>query len=154
MNANVADVSGMRRAIEQAYQRFGALHGVIHAAGVVGDNGYGKSTTAIVTTVIGTFKPRHMVCWRWKKSSTAENLDFCLLVSSLTSILGGIGHAAYARRTSTWTCLRAGTTGHIPVPWLSVNFDVWRLSYDAAAIDSGFATTLKELGMSAEEATR
>src|SRR2546430_10610575 len=30
----------MRGAIEQAYQRFGNLHGVIHGAGVVGENGY------------------------------------------------------------------------------------------------------------------
>src|SRR5207244_11848349 len=38
-----------------------------------------------------------------------------------------------------------------PVPWLSVNWDVWRL--DDTARESGLGTTLKELGMSAPEAT-
>jgi acyl carrier protein len=37
------------------------------------------------------------------------------------------------------------------VPWLSVNWDVWRLP-DRTAFDSGLGTTLKELGMSVEEA--
>ena len=37
------------------------------------------------------------------------------------------------------------------VRWLSVNWDVWRL-HDQAAFGSGLGTTLKELGMSAEEA--
>ena len=39
VNANVADLGAMRGVIEQAYQRFGVLHGVIHAAGIVGNNG-------------------------------------------------------------------------------------------------------------------
>jgi hypothetical protein len=36
------------------------------------------------------------------------------------------------------------------VPWLSVNWDVWRLEH--TTMDSGRSTTLKELGMSAAEA--
>ena len=40
VNANVADATTpCARAVEEAYQRFGTLHGVIHAAGIVGDNG-------------------------------------------------------------------------------------------------------------------
>src|SRR6185503_5765709 len=35
--ANVADESAMRGVVARTYERFGALHGVIHAAGVVGD---------------------------------------------------------------------------------------------------------------------
>ena len=37
------------------------------------------------------------------------------------------------------------------MPWLSVNWDVWRV--DDSAMDSVLGTTLKDLGMSAAEAT-
>jgi len=39
-----------------------------------------------------------------------------------------------------------------PVPWLSVNWDVWRIPSEAHT-DSGLGATLKDMGMSAEEAT-
>ena len=55
-----------------------------------------------------------------------KTLDFCLLVSSLTSVLGGIGHAAYASSNVYMdSFVRRHNRSH-PVPWLSVNFDLWR----------------------------
>jgi acyl carrier protein len=76
-------------------------------------------------------------------------LDFCLLLSSLSSVLGGIGQAAYsaanifmdtfARRHS-----RSGAR------WLSVNWDLWRLGDER--VEPGAGSTLRDLGMSAPEA--
>src|SRR2546425_6429000 len=37
VNANVADARAMRSVVAQAEERFGALHGVIHGAGIVGE---------------------------------------------------------------------------------------------------------------------
>ena len=82
-----------------------------------------------------------------------KNLDFCLLLSSLTSVLGGIGQAAYASSNIYMDSFARRHNRTSPVPWLSVNWDVWRL-HSHTAIDSGLGTTLKELGMNAEEATR
>src|SRR6266516_5799245 len=79
-------------------------------------------------------------------------LDFCLLLSSLTSVLGGIGQAAYASSNIYMDSFARRHNRTSTVPWLSVNWDVWRL-HNHAATDSGLGTTLKELGMSAEEAT-
>ena len=79
VNASVADISAMRRVIEQAYQRFGTLHGVIHGAGIVGNKGYREIKESDLTIAMGTFRPRRTVCWRWNKVLDGKNLDFCLL---------------------------------------------------------------------------
>src|SRR5947207_14818838 len=73
-------------------------------------------------------------------------------MSSLTSVLGGIGQAAYASSNIYMDSFARKHNRTSAVPWLSVNWDVWRLR-GHAAFDSGLGTTLKELGMSAEEAT-
>ena len=47
-------------------------------------------------------------------------------MSSLTSVLGGIGHAAYASSNVYMdSFVRRHNRSH-SVPWLSVNFDLWR----------------------------
>jgi acyl carrier protein len=79
-----------------------------------------------------------------------KDLDFCLLMSSLVSVLGGIGQAAYASANLFMDAFARQHNRHSSVPWVSVNWDVWRL--DRAGLASGLGATLKELGLSAAEA--
>ena len=151
VNANVADVSGMRRAIEQAYQRFGALHGVIHAAGVVSDNGLQEINDCDYNNCERHFQAKAYGLVALEKVLDGRNLDFCLLVSSLTSMLGGVGHAAYAASNVYMDLFARRHNRSHGVPWLSVNFDLWR-SPNRSSIASGFGRTVEELGHSAEEA--
>ena len=153
MNANVADISAMRRVIERSYQRFGTLHGVIHGAGIVGNKGYREIKESDCDNCDGHFQAKAYGLLVLEQVLEGKALDFCLLLSSLTSVLGGIGHAAYASSNIYMDSFaRRHNRTSSPMPWLSVNWDVWRL-HDYAAIDSDLGTTLKELGMSAEEAT-
>ena len=153
VNASVADPSAMRGALEQAYQRFGALHGVIHGAGIVGDDGYREIKDSDCESCDRHFQAKAHGLRVLEEILDGKALDFCLLMSSLTSILGGIGQAAYASSNIYMDSFARRHNRTSPVPWLSVNWDVWRL-HDDAAIDSGLGTTLRELGMSAEEATQ
>jgi acyl transferase domain-containing protein len=153
VNTNVADVNGMRGAIERAYQSYGALHGVIHAAGIVGNNGYREIKDSDHENCDGHFQAKAHGLLVLEQVLDGKALDFCLLLSSLTSVLGGIGQAAYASSNIYMDTFarRHNRTG--PVPWRSVNWDVWRL-HGQTAIDAGLGKTFEELGMSAEEATR
>jgi acyl transferase domain-containing protein len=152
VNANVADISDMRGAIELAYQRFGDLHGVIHGAGIVGNSGYREIKDCDPDNCDGHFQAK--ACGLLVLTHVLEGkvLDFCLLLSSLTSVLGGIGQAAYASSNIYMDLFARRYNRTSSVPWLSVNWDVWRLQ-DRTATDSGVGETFKELGMSAEEAT-
>jgi len=157
LNANVADADAMRRVVEQATTRFGALHGVIHGAGIVGDDGYAEITDTDHATCDGHFSAKVYGLLALETALADTPLDFCLLMSSLTSVLGGIGQAAYAASNIYMDALARRHNRTCRVPWLSVNWDVWRLQDEGAparaATGAGLGGTLRELGMSATEAT-
>jgi NAD(P)-dependent dehydrogenase (short-subunit alcohol dehydrogenase family)/acyl carrier protein len=150
MNASVADAAAIRRVIEETYQHFGALHGVIHAAGIVGDDGYLEIKDSHPDRCEGHFQTKAHGLLALEELLDGKELDFCLLMSSLTSVLGGIGQAAYASANIYMDAFARRHNRTSPVPWLSVNWDVWRLEH--TTMDSGRSTTLKELGMNAAEA--
>jgi len=89
--ADVTDRTAMRGVVEAARERFGALNGVIHAAGVAGEGHFrsaeeGLSGAAMVAKVDGT-RVLEEVC--------GEDPDFFLLCSSVASAVGGLGGADY-----------------------------------------------------------
>lgn len=140
----------MRRVVEKTYQHFGALHGVIHGAGLVGDNSYLEIKDSDPDSCDGHFQAKAHGMLVLEELLGGKELDFCLLMSSLTSVLGGIGQAAYASSNLYLDAIARRHNRTSSVAWLSVNWDVWRL--DGIAMDSGRSTTLRELGMTAAEA--
>jgi len=150
VQADVADAGAMRDAVEQAVQRFGALHGVIHGAGLVGPDGSREIRHADAAHCERHFRAKAHGVRALEEALEGRPLDFCLLLSSLTSVLGGIGQAAYAAANiymDTFARRRNRAGG---APWLSVNWDVWRLG--EARVEPGAGTTLRDFGMSAPEA--
>jgi acyl transferase domain-containing protein/acyl carrier protein len=152
VRANVTDMNGMREAVEAAYRRFGGLNGVIHAAGIVRDNGLQEIPDCHYDTCERHFQAKAHGLLVLEEVLGDRPLDFCMLVSSLTSVLGGIGHTAYASSNVYLDSFaRRHNRGH-HVPWLSVNFDLWRFP-DRATIASGFGRTVEDLGHTPQEAT-
>jgi acyl transferase domain-containing protein len=149
VQADVADEGAMRGVVERASQRFGTLHGVIHAAGIVGD--YREISDTDPDSCDAHFRAKARGVRVLASVIEGRPLDFCLLMSSLTSVLGGIGQAAYASSNTYLDAFARTQNRSSTVPWLSVNWDVWRLHDEPAA--AGLGGTLRELGMSAEEAT-
>ena len=150
LEADAADEGAMRRVVARAYEHFGSLHGVIHAAGIVGD--YQEIKDSTPERCDGHFKAKVEGVRVLERVLDGKPLDFCLLMSSLTSVLGGIGQAAYASANLYMDAFARRQTRTSTVPWLSVNWDVWRLEGDAG-IPAGLGGTLRELGMTAPEAT-
>jgi len=151
VSADVADADAMQGVIRQAQERFGKLNGVIHAAGVVGDAGYFELKKCDPTACAIHFAPKIRGLMVLEKVLAGVTLDFCLLMSSLTSILGGIGQAPYAAANLFLDASARRHNRNSSVPWLSVNWDVWRLQERSVrGADPG--GTLKELGMTVAEA--
>ena len=153
LDASVDDAESMRQVLNQAQGRFGELNGVIHGAGVIGGQGYRETKEVDPAHCDLHFQAKaHGLC-------VLENLldgmplDFCLLLSSLTSILGGIGQAAYAASNVYMDTFTRRHNRSDRAPWISVNWDVWRLQGDEWGI-AGAGKTLAELGMTGEEAVK
>ena len=152
IQANVAEPEAMTQAVDQAYQRYGVLHGIIHGAGLVGDASYHEIKDIDHHSCDGHFQAKAHGLMVLDEVLRGKTLDFRLLMSSMASVLGGIGQAAYASANIYMDSFARRENQAGSSPWLSVNWDVWRL--DRAASGSGMGATLKELGMTTPESMK
>lgn len=148
--ANVSDVDAMRNAVTRARATFCTLHGVIHAAGLVSDDG-SRDIDAIDRDLCERhFEGKAHGLRALERVLDDVPLDFCLLMSSMASVLGGIGQAAYAAANIYMDVFARVHNRTRRMSWLSVNWDVWRLD-PATETALGRGATLKDLGMTAAE---
>src|SRR5204863_857252 len=151
-DVDVADVPSLRRAVDETVQRFGPLHGVIHAAGVIGPGAHLEIKDCNPGSCGAAFRAKAGGVLALRTVLEGRPIDFCLLISSMASVLGGIGHATYAASNLYMDAFALRQNRVSTVPWLSVNSDFWRLEAKAAP-ETGLGATLNHLGMSATEAT-
>lgn len=146
--ADVADAAALRRALDATTRRFGALHGLIHAAGIVGRDGYQELKEVGGASCDSHFRAKALGLRALERALEGRAVDFCLLMSSLASLLGGLGQAAYASANLYMDTFARRQRRASAVRWLSVNWDVWRLGGES---DAEAGATLKGLGMSEAE---
>jgi len=127
LSADVSNPEQMAAVAAQVEEHFGFINGVFHAAGDTGDSIVCAIERLGEEQVQSQFQGRVfglMVLDRIFKHRQKE-LDFCLAVSSLVSVLGGLGFAAYTAAMSVMDAYihfhnRKGST-----PWMSVNTAEW-----------------------------
>jgi len=77
-------------------------------------------------------------------------LDFCLLYSSLASVLGGVGYAAYSAANNFMDASARKHNQQGSTCWISVNWDAWQA--DQAQLGKNtFKNPLADLAMTPEE---
>ncbi len=126
--ADVADPGPMRRALDAARGRFGDIHGVVHAAGLLGPGEFGPIQGLSLETCERLFaaKVRGLLVLESLLAEPAP--DFWLLTSSLSAVLGGLGYAAYAAG-NVFLDHFARARGRLGgAAWTSVDFDQWSVA--------------------------
>ncbi|HEX9733566.1 MAG TPA: amino acid adenylation domain-containing protein [Thermoanaerobaculia bacterium] len=94
LQADVADEEALKRAVEAAWERFGTIDGVIHAAGVPGGALIHQQSREQVARVFG---PKAYGALNLERAlADHPPLDFMVLFSSLSSFLGDVGGIDYA----------------------------------------------------------
>ncbi|HET7695320.1 MAG TPA: SDR family NAD(P)-dependent oxidoreductase [Vicinamibacterales bacterium] len=124
-DADVADAAAMRRLLAEIDARFGALNGVVHAAGALGGDGFRPIRDLDVATCERHFLPKVDGVLTLESVLAGRALDFCVLMSSLSAQLGGVGYAAYAAANACLDAFAAGDRG--PGRWISVSWDGWHM---------------------------
>ena len=122
-SADVQDESRMREIIRQANEKFGSIHGVIHAAGIPGGGIIERKTREMAGEVLGPKVKGTLVLASVFRDSP---LDFFVLCSSRSSILGGFGQVDYCAANAFLDVFAqysrsSGRTGVV-----SVNWDAWQ----------------------------
>ena len=122
LQADVANESEMSIAIATARQRFGEIHGVIHAAGVAGGGLIGSCTLRDVKAVL---RPKIQGTLILEKVLRGTRVDFCVLCSSINAIVGGVGQSAYCAANAFLDAFAQQQAKRNGCPILSVNWDTW-----------------------------
>lgn len=124
--ADVANEAEMRGAVESIKDRFGALHGVVHAAGTLDDPSFNCFIESLDERVTASqFRPKVDGVQVLDRVLEAEPLDFCIVISSNAAVLGGLGFAAYGAANRFMDAFVARRNRRGGTPWLSTNWDTW-----------------------------
>ena len=124
--AAMDDAPTMKTLVAAIVERHGRLAGVIHAAGSMDSAGFAP-VTAVSPEVFN-------VHWQAKVTGLqiladalcGTNIGFCMVCSSLSSILGGVGYGAYAATHAYVDSFCEQMSRKEGLPWLSVDWDAWQ----------------------------
>ncbi|XP_069131978.1 phenolphthiocerol/phthiocerol polyketide synthase subunit C-like [Argopecten irradians] len=94
--SNSASVEEAFRTIESTFPQF-KIKGIFHGAGVLADSMFFKMTEEHLQKVL---LPKVVGSWNLHKASKNHNLDFFVMHSSMTSVMGNIGQSNYGAGNS------------------------------------------------------
>ncbi len=143
--ADVADEREMRSVMRAIDEKFGTLHGVIHAAGFTGPETYLGMMDMDRGLCERQFLPKLSGVRVLERAIRGRALDFFVLTSSLSSVLGGLGFAAYAAANAFMDAFAHGQNLAGATPWIAIDWDGW------APRDDAVRTGLRDLAMTPEE---
>jgi acyl transferase domain-containing protein len=150
VSADVARAGDMRRVLDLIDERFGTLHGVIHAAGSIGLETFREVRNAPAAGAESQFIAKVRGLMVLDEVLAGRSLDFCLLMSSLSAVLGGLGFVAYSAANLFMDAFACWRNRHGGVPWTSVDWDSWRVA-DARPVIAGIGASVSEFVMEPEE---
>ncbi|HEU4322646.1 MAG TPA: SDR family NAD(P)-dependent oxidoreductase, partial [Roseiflexaceae bacterium] len=123
LQADVADVQAMRTVVQQTLEHFGALHGVIHAAGVPGGGVIQLKTREAAARVLA---PKLQGTLALLEATRDLPLDLVVLCSSITAVAGGFGQSDYCGANAFLDALAAATRRRNGPRVVAINWDRWR----------------------------
>lgn len=152
--ADVADASALERVVSQAEKELRPIDGIIHAAGFVGPGSVKTIDQISDSDCRHHFAPKVDGTLAIRLLAETRTLDFCLLTSSLSPVLGGVGFAAYAASNAVMDMMAHAFGRESKCHWLSVNWADWK--FDApvnGAVASSIGGEGIKLAMVSDEGT-
>ncbi|HET6327101.1 MAG TPA: SDR family NAD(P)-dependent oxidoreductase, partial [Planctomycetaceae bacterium] len=126
--ADVCQPDQMRRAVQTAQRRFGSIHGVIHAAGLIEDGplltkSRGSAARVLDPKVRGALALDEAVREVLDGTTPERTLDFSVLFASISSFEGTAGQIDYAAANA---FLDAYALSHRAQNVSAINWGAWR----------------------------
>jgi len=126
LHADSADRRQMAAAVAEAYSRFGVVHGVFHGAGNTSLGGFTDVRSTDRAAGSAHFRPKAQGLYVLEDLFRDRDLDFVMLLSSLSAVLGGLSLMNYAAANIFLDAFAARENQSGRVPWISVNWDAWQ----------------------------
>jgi iturin family lipopeptide synthetase A len=148
-HGDVADETRMREIVDESEHRFGPINGVFHAAGVTAPDVLLRSVPDTSADQIQSlFGPKVHGTRVLERVLRGRAVDFCVLISSNASTIGGLGLCAYSAASHFLDAFAAGCRRR-GLPWTSTNWDGWPSAIEP--LESG-RTHLETYAMTRDEA--
>jgi polyketide synthase PksJ len=147
--ADVADRQQMAAVVADAEARFGAIHGVVHGAGIVGPGSVVALKDTNRAQVEEHFRAKAHGAMVLDEVLGERTVDFVLLLSSLSSVLGGLGYTAYSAANQFLDAFAQAQHRRGRTAWISVNWDSWRFRGETPG--GPWGASLTDLSMTAAE---
>jgi acyl carrier protein len=151
LEIDTSNQSQLESALAQAQTRFGQLNGVIYVGEDFGKTGFSPLADTKKEDYEARISSASRALQALDGALADKELDFCLVTSSLSSVLGGLGLASYA---ATYCYVDAFTRQHNRIssyPWVNVNWDSWKFT---GTQKSSFNDRLDSLSITPEEGGR
>ncbi len=154
--ADSADRDAMTRVFADVHSRHGAIHGVVHAAGLAGGGALARRTDAEMDSVM---RPKVAGADVLGDIAVTKDLDFLVFCSSMSVYLPFPGQADYAA-ANTYLDAKAAALRRNGVRAVSINWDAWRdvgmatLADMPEALRAAREQELAAIGLSPERASQ
>ncbi|WP_454782670.1 SDR family NAD(P)-dependent oxidoreductase [Legionella sp. WA2022007384] len=125
--ADISSHEEVQALIQKTKKRFGAINGIIHAAGLTHDGFIVNKTIPEITNVLA---PKVYGTCNLHAATLNERLDFFVLFSSVAAVFGNAGQSDYAYANcflDEFACEREQqrTLGHCSGHTISINWPLW-----------------------------
>ncbi|HEV2147890.1 MAG TPA: SDR family oxidoreductase, partial [Longimicrobiaceae bacterium] len=151
LRGDAGSEADVREAVRAVRERFGALHGVVHAAGVAQGGMLRLLPETDVAELRRQFHPKVGGTYALHAALGDDPLDFCLLTSSLSPILGGLGFTAYASANLFLDAFAQSRHAAGDTRWTSINWADWESGEESGDAAAGIGATVAEFEMSTGE---
>jgi acyl transferase domain-containing protein/acyl carrier protein len=149
-SADVTDEPQMQAVIDAVYERFGELHGVIHAAKTY-HRGIGSIQDLDRAECEAYFSPKVEGLFVLEKVFRNRRLDFCLLMSTMSAVLGGLGLCAVSAANLFMDAFARMQNRVSRTPYIAVDWDFWRFEEEKQV---AIGKTFSELGITPDEGVK
>jgi acyl transferase domain-containing protein len=140
LSADVTDAASLKRAVATAREKFGAIHGVLHAAGVIDDGLLQLKTDDVAARVLA---PKVRGTLALDEALAGQPLDFMMLFSSRSSVAGVVGQVDYTAANAFMDVFARERTERTGQLTLSVGWSAWGEVGMAAALQGGAQPKLR-----------
>ncbi len=127
VKATTSNEEEMRRAFAIGIDQFEHLHGVIHTASEMRLGDSLPIRDSVVLDFQRYFDRQLLGLLTLQRTMPAERIDVCLVASSLSSVLGGIGQVANAAASQFVQAFVEREMESSKIRWICVDWDIWRL---------------------------
>ena len=149
-STDISSQANLEAVIQAVESRFGALNGIFHLAGVTGEAALHDLVEPVRLADEPQYRARILSTFTLARVLQGRSLDFVVLYSSISTLLGGLRMNVYAACNQGMEAIAQIQNRSSSYPWFCLSWDRWAPALPGSAGSSAGAT-LADLAINKDE---